>query len=296
MRTTPKDRISRHPAFYAASAVVMLSLGCFSLAAHLALGRLTETEQGQSVMEAVFGEARFLLGNRFYQQADVYFHRGLEDEQPDRAFSGGPFAILRNAVEPAMHIHAETATEIREIMPWLELAMRTRPDHAESTLVTAYWLGKRLQRFDLAEAVLLRAQQHIPYAYSVQLEKARLYLYQDRYREALAALNAAIAFWGKTANPENPDDRIDLADALTLRALLLEVENRPQEAIADYRSLLTIAPARPAPVQRLAALDQGKIPQPPAAVQLGLMKKYVEQSAKPAHKASNSGYSSNSDP
>lgn len=289
MERFPQQRLARHPRFYAYTAIMALWFATFSLAAHLALGRLTGDEKSVTLVEAVFGESRALLGNRFYKQADVYFHRGLDDEKPVGGLAGGLFGKLREQVSPSVHMHAESVTEIREIMPWLELSMRVNPKHQESVLVMAYWLGNRMQRQDLAEAVLLRAQQNLPFTYAVQLEKARLYLHLGRYEPALKALNAALAFWTVTANPESQDDLIDKADALYLRALLLEQENRIEEAIVDYRELLTIAPLRYGRGQRLKALTQGTLPQPPAAILLERMKNYVEQSADPAHKANRTG-------
>jgi len=259
------------PDVLAASSIAILGICAFSLAARLTLGSQDGPGPEGSLAEAFLGEARVLLGNRLYKQADIYFHRGLDYTIPENRLSDGWIARFQRELKPDEHVHAEGEKQFREIMPWLELSMRVNPGHLESALVAAYWLGRHLERPDLAEQVLLRAQRQTPFAYAVQLEKAKLYLHENRRQPALAALNAALAFWQRTGNPDDDADRLAKDEVLLLRALLLEAGNRPQDAAADYRALLAIFPERTALNQRLQALAQGHIPTPPADALLAHM-------------------------
>jgi len=259
------NRLHDKSAVLAFGGMTLLSVCAFSLAARLTLGSQESPAAAEgSLTEALLGEVRVLLGDRLYKQADVYFHRGLDYKLPDTALTGNWATRVHRELEPDEHLHAEGEQQIREIMPWLEMTMRVNPDDQESVLVAAYWLGRRLGRPDLAEQVLLRAQRQTPFAYAVQLEKAKLFLHEARREPAMAALNAAIAFWERTGNPEDEADRLAKAEALLLRALLLETFTRPQDAVADYRALLALFPDRPGPRQRLEALTQSHVPHPPA--------------------------------
>jgi tetratricopeptide (TPR) repeat protein len=256
------------PGVLAAGAIATLGLCAFSLSAHLTLGSQADTGATESLAAALLGEARVMLGDRLYKQADVYFHRGLDYVVPENRLSNHWATRLRHQLEPQKHLHAEGEQQIREIMPWLELTMRINPDDQESALVAAYWLVRHLDRPDLAEQVLLRAQRQTPFAYAVQLEKAKLHLHEDRRQPALAALNATLAFWQRTGNPDNHEDQLARAEALLLRGLLLEIDNKPLQAASDYRELLALFPDRSGPQRRLQALEQGQIPDPPADTQI----------------------------
>lgn len=114
--------------FLAFGAMVLLGLSAFSLATHLTLGSQTGNEAHASLSEALLGEVRVMLGDRLYKQADIYFHCGLDYKIPDNRLSYGWVARFQRELEPGEHIHAEGDTQIREIMPWLELSMRVNPD------------------------------------------------------------------------------------------------------------------------------------------------------------------------
>lgn len=274
------------PDVLAASMLAILGICAFSLAARLTLGSPGDPGSGSSLAEAMLGEARVLLGNRLYKQADIYFHRGLDYVIPENRLSDGWIARFQRELEPNDHIHAEGDQQIREIMPWLELSMRVNPDHQEGALVAAYWLGRHLGRADLAERVLLRAQRQMPFAYAVQLEKAKLFLHEARREPAMAALNAAIAFWERSGHPDSTEDLLAKAEALLLRALLLEAASHPQEAAVDYQAILALFPDRAALRQRLHALQQGISPIPPANALLARMTEHTE----PGHHCEHDGH------
>lgn len=275
------------PAFLAFGTMAILGLTVFALAAYLSLGNQLESRTGTSLTQALLGEARVMLGDRLYKQADIYFHRGLDYKTPENRLSDSWITRIREKVNPSEHAHAAGKTQIREIMPWLELTMRVNPEHLESVLVAAYWLGRHLERPDLAEQLLLRAQRQTPFAYAVQLEKAKLYLHEGRRPQARTALNAALAFWERTGNPDDEGDRLALAEALLLRGVLQETAGQLGAAAADYRAILDLFPQRANIRQRLNTIAQGIAPDPPAEALLAIVTKHDDQAhhCEQAHEA-----------
>ena len=171
----------RRPERIAVLLVCVLSLMAFSIACRLAPAYTLAAEHASaSLAQTIFGDTRIAIGSRLYTQADVYFHRGVPHQQ-ECAFGSDLYQRLRDEVSPSQHVHLEGATDIREIMPWLDLATRANPEDSESYLVAAFWLSNSAHRPELALDVLDRAQRNIPYAYDVQLAKGRLFLHTGRY-------------------------------------------------------------------------------------------------------------------
>ncbi len=244
--------------------ICALWIAAFSLACRLAPEHASALEHGShSLAQTLFGDTRIVIGSHLYTQADVYFHRGVP-RQVDLAFRNDPFQRACDAVSPSGHDHLAGGSDIREIMPWLDLATRANPESPEGYLVAAFWLAGEARRPDLALTVLDRAQRNIPYSYVVQLAKGRLFLHTGDYTHAHQAFDAALAYWEATADPANDDHLLDKAEALLYRALLEEIDGQADAAIADLRSMLSIAPDRPALRTRLKQLESGRPGQPSA--------------------------------
>jgi tetratricopeptide (TPR) repeat protein len=247
--------------------VFALSLLAFSMACHLCIAR-TQTAQPevQSLAETLFGDARIALAGELFARADVYFHRGAPHEV-EKAFDSDPFQVLHSKVSPHDHAHAAGEFGIREIMPWLDLTTRIDPQNLDGYLVAAFWLAGEAKRPDLALEVLNRAQQNIPFSYDVQLERGRLYLRTGDRAMALQAFDAALRFWERAADSEDPNHLLDKAEALLYRALLREEAGNIADAAADLRDMLAVAPDRTAFRPRLAHLEKGE-PAEPVATEL----------------------------
>jgi len=252
------------PQHYVMILVCALSLTAFSLACQLTIVRASGAAQGaRSLAQTLVGDTRLGIGAQFYTQADVYFHRGVAHTQA-RAFQADLFQRIRAEVCPRQHTHLSGSSDIREIMPWLDLATRADPQNLDSYLVAAFWLASEAKRPELALEILNRAQCNIPYAYEVQLAKGRLLLHTGDYGLAQQAFDAALAFWEATADATKHDHLLDKAEALLYRALLREAAGITAGAMADLRTMLTIAPNRPAMRARLEQLEMGTPTQPPA--------------------------------
>lgn len=211
-----------------------------------------------SALGALFGESRVALGGVFYQNADKYFHRGVEHARA-QAFDGALFQRLRDDISPRGHAHA-TGQQVTEIMPWLQFAIASDPHRIETYLVAAFWLATDADRPDVALEVLDRAQWNNPFSYEVQLEKGRILLHQHRADDARQAFDAGLAFWPGTHDPRDEGVRHDRASLLLYRALLYEAAGKKTQAIAALREILALFPARTHLLRRIATLEKGDRP------------------------------------
>lgn len=244
--------------------VCALWVVAFSLACRLTTQQASAMgTKGQSLAQSLFGDACVALGAHLYQQADVYFHRGVPHEQA-RAFENDIFQRALDEVAPNQHVHLEGATDIREIMPWLDMATRFNPSEPEGYVVAAFWLANEAGRPELALNILDRGQRTIPYSYQVQLAKGRLFLHTGRHTPARSAIDAALAYWSTSADPEREEHMLDRAEALLYRSLLREIDGENVAAIGDLREMLTITPERPGLQKRLQMLERDQPTEPSA--------------------------------
>jgi tetratricopeptide (TPR) repeat protein len=207
-------------------------------------------------MDAMLGAGRSAVGGGMFDLADLYFHRGVQRSAPA---SSRDWALQRLArqISPEGRAHREGG-DVREIMPWLWLAVRARPDHVDTYLVASFWLATAIGRRDLAIQLLTEAQQNIRCAYEIQLEKGRLYLRERRLAEAKSAFDAGLAFWPGDRDPRERDARLDQARLLLYRALLHETDGELAKAAANLRAIVTLFPDRSYLLDRAAELESGR--------------------------------------
>lgn len=231
----------------------------FNLSCYLFRAGATEGQGGSSwLARTMVGHSRVALGGWFYEVADEYFHRGV-GHRAAHAFQDDRFLRWRARLSPEVHEHLH-GQSVREMMPWLRLAIQADPHNVELYLVAAFWLASEMHEPELAEQVLCEAQIANPLDYRVALEKGRVRLRKHRVGEALAAFNAALAFWPRPFNEGNTEARFDRATLLLYRALLLEHTGQREEAMADLREILSLYPERVAIRERLEDLVGGKTP------------------------------------
>ena len=232
----------------------------FSVSCLLGVGQPWDGGAGsrQSIAEMILGESRSALSGGFYEMADVYFHKGVGDIER-RAFDNGLFQNIQKEITPERVVHA-SGSSIKEIMPWLWLAIRTNPHDMNAYLVTAYLLSREVGRSDLAHEVLREAQYNNPFNYEAPLEDARVYLKEKKTREAEHALDVALAFWPGGKDPNSPEHREDKATILSYRGLLYEADGDKIHAIEDYREILELFPDRILFQNRIESLERGDQP------------------------------------
>lgn len=238
-----------------------LEVVAFSLACRLADPPGSERVAGDSVVAAVLGESRMAISEAFFEEADVFFHKGVGHYQP-KAFSD-VFERLGREIAPDAHAHLEDR-DVAEIVPWLYFALRTDSRNVTAYAVAAFWLAGEARRPDLAEGVLAEARRENPRDYRVYLESGRLAIKQGTLARAARFLDTALTLWPGKAGAEDRQSRLDAAEIFMYRGLLYENDGDLDHAREMYRRALEYAPGRPALQKRLAFLEtEGRSPSPP---------------------------------
>jgi len=276
--------LHRNPKSYVVTLVFSLSLVAFILACQLSVAGISyDDNQSNSLTETMLGDSRIAISYKLYTQADVYFHRGVP-HQKRRAFDSDPFQKIHHLVCPTKHDHLSGAGGIKEMMPWLDMAIRANPQNLESYLVAAFWLSREANLDEKALQILEKAQRNIPYSYEVQLDKGRLLLHMGNYDLARLSFSAALAFWNKSADPTSKSALLDRSQALLFRAMLYEECGKTSEAIEDLQAVLSISPNNPQLKKRLINLQKGIATEPSAHDLLAsILNKQDKQSSKCAH-------------
>lgn len=253
--------VSRHAGRRALLLVLLLWTAAFALACRLAGLPETEGEQGKAFFARLFGNVRFEISAQFYEQADRVFHKGIGHYKPV-AFQDW-FVRMRKEVAPGGHLHLH-GENVLEIMPWLYFAARANPGNAEAWIVASYWLAKEGGRPDLAERVMNEALRHNPADYRLYLEKGCLFLKTEQYRKAERFLDKALAVLPAADQSDKEQTRIDLAQILTYRGFLYEINRAPENALLCYAEVTRMFPGRTQLKERMAALEKhGRAPVPP---------------------------------
>ncbi len=211
-----------------------------------------------SVSAAILGDSRVALSQHFFETADLYFHKGAEHIHKKK-FSNDIFQRISHIVSPTKHVHI-AHSNIKEIMPWLWLSIKTNPHNLETYLTASFWLANSAGKPDVAMQVLEEAQKNNPYNYQVQIEKGRLFLKAKDLKNAKLAFDAALIFWNKTADPENEEARMDKAEILLYRGLLAEHDGDIPYAVKLYKEIIKMFPERTGIADRISTLEKGEIP------------------------------------
>jgi hypothetical protein len=205
--------------------LIALFILCFGLGAAVQPRfQAIENAVGQSdnFFILLFGDSSRIFANAAFTKADEYYHSGYyptifdnneafktphmaedtgavasHNQGEETAFMGPPRdwldAFARHFI-PNRHTHLDeggpaddlsTSSEVREILPWLDLATQMNPQDIRTYLVTSYWLRTDLNQPSEAEHVLrggLRSNQGNP---QLLFELGRIYF--DNYHDPVRA-------------------------------------------------------------------------------------------------------------
>ena len=241
-------------------AVVSLWVAAFSLACRLSASTpfAHHSSAGSPGTHRVLTASQAAIGSWLFEKADQYFHKGVPHRtQEEKNMS--IFQQLGDITKPETHIHLKQY-EIGEMMPWLQLAVQINPHDISSCLVASFWLSNKCNRPDLAHDLLERAQWNNPFCYSIQLERARIYMRERKLHQARRCLDAGLAFL-EYRHP-NPDEDVlmDKGALLLYRALIYEHNGRKQKAIKLLEKILEIFPGRTHLKDRIKDLETGTEP------------------------------------
>jgi tetratricopeptide (TPR) repeat protein len=235
----------------------------FALACRLATpGAYAVSAADAGVAEQLLGESRLLAGDLCFEEADLYLHRGMPHVKAE-AFTNRWLQRLAAAVSPRVLQHRESATELRDVLPWVNLAARFAPTNADFTLTQSYLL-ERTGNTAGALGALRRGRAALPRDPALPFEEARLLLSLERWSEAATLLDLAKRL--NAARPPGGDGDDMLAEIDLWRALLLERDGQAGAAAQTLEQAIALRPAWYGGLtNRVAALRAGRAPEPPIA-------------------------------
>ena len=207
----------------------------------------------------MLGESRVLFSERFLQSADTYFHQGVEHHE-EPAFQDSVFQKMEEEISPHDHVHIKGAN-IREIMPWLWLAIRANPHDAEPYLIAAYWLTREVKKPELAQEVLTEAFRRNPGDYRILFEQGALHMRLGRREKAERALTAALSVWERHEDEEDGEARKGKAEILSYRSLLYELKGEIEKARRDIEEIVLLFPKEQEWRVRVEQLRRGGRPE-----------------------------------
>jgi tetratricopeptide (TPR) repeat protein len=240
-------------------ALVLLVGAAFSLACRLAgPGLGLETTAG-SVVGRVLVASRTAVSAKLYETADLYFHRGVPLWGSGKIAFYGTLQKWAHDIAPVDHVHPE-GEHVQEIMPWLRFATQVDPDNVEAYLVASFWMsGNESRRPDLALDILREALRHHPRDYRIYNEKGRVHLIMQDAKKAAIAFDAGISLWPSDQDAEDEGVRNELAQMITYRAFLYELDGDAQEAVRLLERAGEMFPENRAIAQRIEDLQHGDL-------------------------------------
>ncbi len=258
------------------SAAALLVL-CFGLAAWLDVwfqswqGNRARSGDPLSVL---LGDGRRLFANHFFIKADAYFHSGFyptifdnreafktphmaedsgtvagRNQGDETGFLGKPRdwidAFSRN-LYPSTHTHLDEggashdlgkSSEVREILPWLQLSAELNPNDIRTYTVTAYWLRERMGRADEAEQFLREGLRANPGSYEILFELGRVFA--ENHHDPARARNlweVALRNWRKQESGKSDPDRFSFLE-ITSHLAKLEAGEKHYARALDYMEM-----------------------------------------------------------
>ena len=216
--------------------LIALFVLCFGLGAALQPRfHAIENANGQSdnFFIVLFGDSSQLFANAAFTKADAYYHSGFyptifdnnqafktahmaedtgavasHNEGEETAFMGPPRdwldAFGRHFI-PNRHTHLDeggpkddlsSSSEVREILPWLDLATQLNPQDIRTYLVISFWLRTDLNQASEAEYVLRSGLRNNPGDPQLLFELGRIYFddYHDK-AQARKIWQAGLRSW-----------------------------------------------------------------------------------------------------
>jgi tetratricopeptide (TPR) repeat protein len=282
--------------------VALLLALAFGLAAYLEprlAAQLPERTDADDPMAVLLGDSRQMFANSFFVKADAYFHSGYyptiydnnapfqtphigEDSDTmesknsgdEDSFLGQPHDWIerfnRNFF-PSVHTHLdeggasgeESATQVKEIMPWLKISQELDPHRVDTYLVTAYWLRNRMHKVNEAEQFLRDGLRANPGNAAILFELGQLY--NEGRHDPVQARNlyqAALESWGKENSGKTDQDKFLFGHITGALAKLEEQEGDIPQAIGYLQLLKKVSPVPDAIQKQIDDLNHASVSKP----------------------------------
>jgi tetratricopeptide (TPR) repeat protein len=282
-------------------AALLLTLA-FGLAAYLEPRLKAQFPQGtdsNDPMAVLLGDSRVMFANSFFVKADAYFHSGYyptiydnnapfktphigEDSETMESKNSGDEANFLGTPHdwierfnrnffPSVHTHLdeggangeESATQVKEIMPWLQISQELDPHRVDTYLVTAYWLRNRMHKVNEAEQFLRDGLRANPGNAAILFELGQLY-FESRHDPAQARnlYLAALDSWAKENSGKPEQDKFLFSHITGALAKLEEQQGDIPQAIGYLQLLEKVSPD-PGQIQKqIDELNQPSVSKP----------------------------------
>lgn len=209
------------------------------------------TGQSDNFFIRLFGDSSRIFANAAFVKADAYYHSGYyptifdnneafktphmaedtgavasHNQGEETEFMGPPRdwldAFARHFI-PNRHTHLDeggpsddlsTSSEVREILPWLDLATEMNPKDIRTYLVISYWLRTSLNQAPEAEHVLRGGLRANPGNPQLLFELGRIYFddYHDPNR-ARSIWEAGLRSWAEEKPKVPQSERLKYGNA-----------------------------------------------------------------------------------
>lgn len=259
-------------------AIIALLTGAFTLATALEpkfRAWSQRPRQAEGLLAAVLGDSRRLFANHFFIESDVYLHRGYyptifdHQDEPEGEHANSPgahqhdehgddaashfFGKPRNWLDafgrnfyPNRHLHPGegdvSATEAREVLPWIRLAAELDPQRVETYTVGAYWLRK-INKPQEALQFLREGLRLNPGSAEILFELGRSYEDQHDIVRARNLWELALRRWQEQQTGREKPDHLLLSQILLDLARLEVRENHRDRAVSYLERLKTVSPS-----------------------------------------------------
>ena len=207
--------------------------------------------QSDNFFILLFGDSSRMFANAAFIKADAYYHSGFyptmfdnnqafktphmaedtgavasHNQGEETAFMGPPRdwvdAFARHFI-PNRHTHLDqggptddlsTSSEVREILPWLDLATEMNPEDIRTYLVISFWLRTDLNQIPEAEHVLRTGLRYNPGNPQLLFDLGRIYFenYHDKAR-ARKIWEAGVVSWALEKPGVPKSDRLKYDNA-----------------------------------------------------------------------------------
>jgi len=242
--------------------VVSFSLSCLILPVR------TGENAGGSLLGSLLVGSQRAIGEACFRNADLYFHRGLDEVQGPRPGVQPLFSRWSQDLSPREHLHREGRT-VAEIMPWLKFSTLVDPGNVAVYRVAAYWMFHGPGRADLADELLRGAQRQAPRDYRLALDRSRYFLLNSHLPEAGRMLGAAFRTWpGVHGSVPEDEARLDLGEMLLYKGVLRGIEGDRQGAIEALQQLHGLFPQRSGIPEHIAEFERNPETRKAAALML----------------------------
>ena len=282
--------------------VALLLTLAFGLAAYLGprlAAQFPERTDADDPMAALLGDSRQMFANSFFVKADAYFHSGYyptiydnnapfktphigEDSETmesknsgdENSFLGQPHDWIERFSRnffPSVHTHLdeggadgeESATQVKEIMPWLKISQDLDPHRVDTYLVTAYWLRNRMHKVNEAEQFLRDGLRANPGNAAILYELGQLY-FESRNDPAQARnlYLAALESWGRENSGKPEQDKFLFSHITGALAKLEQQQGNIPKAIGYLQLLKKVSPVPDKIQKQIDELQHPSAPKP----------------------------------